>query len=81
MPIEKRMDKDVEKVIKELMVSIDYDIEALFESHPSEVEEMVLDAVLLSLDEKEIPEMDWIRFVDEDDLEKNRNEDGDFVNN
>ncbi|MCK5023650.1 MAG: hypothetical protein KAS04_05730 [Candidatus Aenigmarchaeota archaeon] len=82
MSIGKRsIDKDVKKVIKELMLSIDFDVDALFEAHPEEIKHMILDAVLLSMDEKEIPQIEWIDFIDEEDADNFKNESGEFVNN
>ena len=82
MTVEKRsIDKDVKKVIKELMISIDFDVETLLEAHPEEIKDMVLDAVLVSMNEKDIPQIEWIDFVDEEDADNFKNEVGDFIHN
>lgn len=73
--------EDVKRVVAEIMKTIDFDMEALCEAAPEEIQAVIFDAVLSVMDPDEVPFIDWIRMVEDMEVEEMTNEKGDFIPN
>jgi hypothetical protein len=73
--------EDIERVLAELLKAIDFDIETLLEADPEEIETLIFEAVLSVIDQEEVPFIDWIRMVEEEEVDELRNEKGEFIVN
>ncbi len=75
------LEKEVGKVLEEILKAVDFDIEILLESGPDEMEFLVFNAVLSVIDPDEIPFIEWVRMVEKEEVEVLRDERGEFIPN
>lgn len=73
--------EEVQRVLEEIMKAVDFDMEVLLESEPREIEAVVSNAVLSVIDQDEVPFIDWVRMVEEEEANELKNEKGEFTPN
>lgn len=73
--------EELERVMEEILKSVDFDAEVLAEASPSEVEAIIFDAVLSVIDQEEVPFIDWVRMVQKEEAEEFMDEGGGFIPN
>lgn len=73
--------EEVQRVLEEIMKAVDFDMEVLLESEPREIEAVVFNAVLSVIDQDEVPFIDWVRMVEDAEVEELKNEKGEFTVN
>lgn len=73
--------EEVERILEEVLKAVDFDMESLIEADPEEIQAVVFNAVLSVIDQEEVPFIDWIRMVENEEVDEFRNEKGEFVVN
>ena len=73
--------EDVQRVLQEILEAVDFDMEALAESAPEDVQALVFQAVLSVIDQEDVPFIDWIRMVEKEEADELKDDDGDFIPN
>jgi hypothetical protein len=73
--------EEIRRVLEEVLKAVDFDMEALAEAGPEDMEAIVFNAVLSVIDQDEVPFVDWIRMVEKEEADELRNEKGEFLVN
>ena len=75
------MEKEVKRVMEEVLRIFEFDIEAFIETSREEKEAIVFRAVLSIIDQNDVPSIEWIRVIEDDEIEEIMDERGEFVVN
>jgi hypothetical protein len=77
----KNMEEKVKRVVAEVLKEVDFDLEDLLDGDRHELERLVMEIVLSLVDDDEMPYIELMRAVEEEDIDEVLDDNGNFVLN